>query len=157
MGIEDKLDQDRLTELLDLTNDEDGKPNHKVKLAFVSACHSEKIGEIFLNAGVPIVIAVNSTQRILDKVCKNFCRTFYDSLLMGHSFNRAYKNATNVVKGGADDVSCCCCAHKHKDDCWWYLYSLEHPKEAHELHSKTCGCKERKNGMVLHSNHCRVF
>lgn len=122
MGIEDKLDQERLTELLDLNCDEDGKPNHQVKLAFVSACHSEKIGEIFLKAGVPIVIAVNSSQAILDKVCKNFCRTFYEQLLMGQSFNKAYKSATNVVKGGTDDVSCCCCAHKHDENCWWYLY-----------------------------------
>jgi len=33
---------------------------------FVSACHSEEIGEIFLKAGVPVVIAVNSEEVIMD-------------------------------------------------------------------------------------------
>ena len=31
----------------------------QLKLVFVSACHSELIGQIFKRAGVPVVIAVN--------------------------------------------------------------------------------------------------
>ena len=36
------------------------------KLAFVSACHSEEIGKIFIEKGVPAVIVVNSDTTIAD-------------------------------------------------------------------------------------------
>jgi len=53
-GVSDKIHENRLHSLLGHEKD------HGIKLAFVSACHSEKIGKIFRNAGIPIVIAVNS-------------------------------------------------------------------------------------------------
>jgi len=34
--------------------------DYGIKLAFVSACHSEEIGNILYKSGIPIVIAVNS-------------------------------------------------------------------------------------------------
>ena len=34
---------------------------------FVSACHSEEIGEVFSEAGVPSVIAVHSDSAIEDR------------------------------------------------------------------------------------------
>jgi hypothetical protein len=37
-----------------------GKVLDGIKLVFVSACHSEDIGKIFIEAKVPVVIAVNS-------------------------------------------------------------------------------------------------
>ena len=57
----DNLDYDRLRNLLvgDLSAS-NGEPNYPVKLVFVSACHSENIGQLFKRLGVPIVVAVNS-------------------------------------------------------------------------------------------------
>lgn len=52
-GIEHKFDQDLLTRML-------SGQNHEIKVAFISACYSEKIGEIFFKSGIPVVIAVNS-------------------------------------------------------------------------------------------------
>ena len=66
-GVEDKFNEKRLAELL-------GKNKHQIKLAFVSACYSEEIGEIFFKSGIPIVIAVNSGQEIMDDCCKLFSR-----------------------------------------------------------------------------------
>ena len=37
-----------------------GTTDHEIKVAFVSACRSEEMGEIFFKSGIPIVIAVNS-------------------------------------------------------------------------------------------------
>lgn len=48
--------------------------NHNIKLVFVSACHSQKIGEIFFNAGIPVVISVNSLTPILDEVCQKYAK-----------------------------------------------------------------------------------
>jgi len=50
---------------------------HGIKLAFVSACHSEKIGQILHDCGIPVVVAVNSDTTIDDKVCVLFSRNFY--------------------------------------------------------------------------------
>jgi hypothetical protein len=44
----------------------------QVKLAFVNACHSGRMGEIFLEAGVPVVVCVDSGEAIDDKCCKRF-------------------------------------------------------------------------------------
>jgi len=50
---------------------------HGIKLAFVSACHSERIGKILHESGIPVVVAVNSDTAIDDNVCLLFSRTFY--------------------------------------------------------------------------------
>ena len=40
------------------------KEFNQIQLIFVSACHSEKIGEIFHQCGIPNVIAVNTQSKI---------------------------------------------------------------------------------------------
>jgi hypothetical protein len=32
---------------------------HQIKLVFINACHSGKMGEIFFKAGVPVVVCVD--------------------------------------------------------------------------------------------------
>jgi len=76
-GLSDKCNETRLKNLLG--NEKD----HGIKLAFVSACHSEIIGQILLNSGIPVVIAVNSNTEIADEVCLIFSRNFYMYLLQG--------------------------------------------------------------------------
>lgn len=44
----------------------------KTKLVFINACHSEEIGKIFSEAGIPVVIAVQSNLKILDEVASQF-------------------------------------------------------------------------------------
>jgi CHAT domain-containing protein len=74
-GIGDKFTESRLLELLGTETD------HGIKLAFVSACHSEKIGKILFKCKIPIVIAVNSHSTILDDICLLFSRHLYMQLL----------------------------------------------------------------------------
>jgi hypothetical protein len=88
----------------------------------VSACHSEVIGEILLKAGIPIVIAVNSDQEIMDDVCKLFSKHFYTNLLEGFTIKNSYDQARKTVQVSQKDYNTCCCAHKHTDQCVWYKF-----------------------------------
>ena len=60
------------------------KKKSSFKMAFISACQSSEIGKIFIKSGlVPVVIAVDSNQEIMDEVCKLFSNHFYRNLLNG--------------------------------------------------------------------------
>jgi hypothetical protein len=59
----------------------------------VSACFSEKIGQLFKRLGVPIVIGVNQLTMIGDDVAQLFARTFYEQLLRGKTPKQAYDAA----------------------------------------------------------------
>ena len=56
------------------------------------------IGEILLQAGIPIVIAVNSDQEIMDDVCKLFSKHFYTNLLEGFTIKNSYDQARKTVQ-----------------------------------------------------------
>lgn len=60
-GELDECDSKRLKQLLYV-----GK-NHRVELVFINACHSAGVGQVFLEAGVPVVIAVQSELKIEDQ------------------------------------------------------------------------------------------
>lgn len=120
---------------------------HGIKLAFVSACQSEEIGKIFFEAGIPVVIAVNSNQGIMDSACRTFSSQFYRQLLLGHSIKDAFDMArAHVGLSDCGQYETCCCAHAHKDDCLWYKLFQKDPKRAHEMHSKSCPCKTMGTG-----------
>jgi len=51
------------------------------------------IGNIFLRAKIPVVVAVNSHSLILDEVCQLFARHFYYHLLDGYSPKIAFNEA----------------------------------------------------------------
>ena len=61
-GISEKLYEKKLREILKKEN-----IGEYIKLAFISACHSEKLGEVLNDCGVPVVVAINSSQKVLDK------------------------------------------------------------------------------------------
>lgn len=78
LGLLDKLNTSRLNLLL-----ETNKKTNSTEAVLVSACHSQSIGEVFLNAGIPIVIAVNSPFKILDEAARAFSKAFHSSLVQG--------------------------------------------------------------------------
>lgn len=77
-GVLDKLTQTRLKDLI-------GNDGSNVKIAFISSCFSEQIGEIFYQAGIPVVISVNQDSMILNEVCILFMRHFYMQLMAGRT------------------------------------------------------------------------
>lgn len=125
-----------------------------IKIAFVSACKSEEIGEIFHNSGIPIVIAVNSQSFISDEICLIFSRHFYMQLLEGNTVQEAFDDALSTVK--ASDINCfsCCCAHLHDPGCKWLKYCQVEGNDGHELHSGQCNCKGPGN---RHDKNCKIY
>lgn len=158
----DQLTEERLRKLLG-KNDE-----HGVKVVFVSACHSEMIGQIFKRVGVPVVIAVNQLTPILDDVCRKFSRHFYEHLVQGNTPKQAFKAGKDAVKGARHiDVYSCCCAHKHKIWCKWdkHFKQLEKDKHdydkdlPHNLHipnsvEQNCKCPKKSN---IHRGKCEYY
>lgn len=84
-GQEFKLYQSKLQDML-----KGHKNQHAIKLAVVSACQSEEIGRILHESGIPVVIAVNSSQEIADEACGLFSKKFYEHLLKGRSIMNAF-------------------------------------------------------------------
>lgn len=117
------------------------------------------MGQAFLDAGVPIVIAVNAEAEICDDACKIFSASFYTSLLRGNSVVSSFANAKRKVQQSGGDYDACCCAHKHDDDCLWYKYYQKNPKEAHEIHSGKCACPELglSRGKRVHLHTCEAL
>jgi hypothetical protein len=97
---------------------------HQIKLAFVSACQSEQIGDLFLKAGIPIVISVNADQEIMDRVCNLFSLQLYRFLLDGYSIRESFHQAQKIIQVSNEDFHTCCCAHEHDEDCVWYKFYL---------------------------------
>ena len=123
---------------------DDSEKKHGIKLAFISACQSEEIGNIFHKAGIPIVIAVNANQEIADQACKLFSSIFYTRLLSGSTIGESFEQARTHIQLSGGDFSVCCCAHDHDPDCEWYQFYQEDPIKAHEMHSKECFCGHYK-------------
>jgi hypothetical protein len=92
---EDKFTIERLKTALKVAG---GANNSSVVCAFVSACHSEQIGNVFRKAGVPVVIAVNANTTVLDQACKLFSQSFYSFLLEGTTIKEAFKLAQENIR-----------------------------------------------------------
>jgi hypothetical protein len=73
-----------------------------VKLAFVSACHSEPTGEALVKAGIPHVVAVETPETILDNAAIIFAREFYRYLSAGRTVQDAFDIARAFLKSDPD-------------------------------------------------------
>lgn len=97
------------------------KKGLQIKLAFINACHSQRMGEIFIEVGVPIAVCVQSNETIDDDACKLFSKEFYKKLVDGDTIKSAFRHAQKSIKiDNPGKFKPCCCAHPHADDCWWY-------------------------------------
>ena len=112
-----------------------------IEAMIVSACHSQKMGELMIESGIPVVIAINAPFKIQDEAARTFGKAFHSALVQGSSYEEAYRHAKSSVAGSMDphSIYSCCCAHPHTDDCLWKkeLEKMGQIK-AHELHLPTC-------------------
>lgn len=125
----------------------------KIKLVFVNACHSEEVAKVFVDAGVPCVIAIQSELRIADNVAQKFSQHFYDQLFEGRSIKEAFELAKIAAR--SVELHTCCCAHAHKPNCRWYTdYAKKIGfRRAHQLHVPLCNdCKDRNQH--IHKSGC---
>jgi hypothetical protein len=85
----------------------------RVRLAFVSACYSLWAGNVFVAAGVPHVVCIRTSDRILEAAALRFTQAFYTSLAVGDSVQEAFNIAKKGVEsqpelavGGFAPISC---------------------------------------------------
>ena len=69
----------------------------RLKLAVVSACYSEHIGQALTAAGVPHVVAIELTQPVLDQAAVTFARDFYGALAAGRTVRASFASARAAV------------------------------------------------------------
>uniref|UniRef100_H3GIZ3 SAM domain-containing protein n=1 Tax=Phytophthora ramorum TaxID=164328 RepID=H3GIZ3_PHYRM len=82
-----------------------------VQLVFVNACHSQKVASVFLNAGIPHVVAVHSDSLVVDASATMFAKHFYLSLFHGHTVSTAFEIAKGAVRAlPTQKRAACCCA-----------------------------------------------
>ena len=68
------------------------------QLALLNACHSEKLAQAFVKAGVPHVIAVNADDQILDVAARCFSRRLYQALFNQDSVADGFLLSRNAIK-----------------------------------------------------------
>ncbi len=68
------------------------------QLALINACHSEKLAQAFVKAGVSHVIAVNAEDKILDVAARCFSRRLYQALFNQDSVVNSFLVSRNAVK-----------------------------------------------------------
>lgn len=84
------LDVDGLLKLL--------KPfSEPFRFVFVSACHSEHIGQAFISTGVRHVVCAEHESRVLDDAAADFIRTFYSALAAGQTVKVAFLSAKGTI------------------------------------------------------------
>lgn len=131
-----------------------GKDLSDIHLIFINACHSQAIGECFLEMGVKAVVVAQSEHKINDEFAKMFSNYFYTEIIEGKPIGEAYKNAKSQLKSlklNAKDS--CCCGHSHKPTCKWLQeYKKLGGFVAHAHHEAICNCPERANH--IHSLDC---
>ena len=148
-GELEECDSDRIRKLFINENS-----LNSIQIVFVNACHSEEVGRVFLEAGVPCVIAVQSELKIEDKVAQSFSKIFYQELFNLKTVREAFENSISVTQGKEDKrVFTCCCAHKHAANCRWDQQAMDegYPK-LHCQHVSACSCE--KAYQHIHKKKC---
>jgi tetratricopeptide (TPR) repeat protein len=70
-----------------------------IELVVVSACHSENVGRLLIDAGVKYVIAVRKDFPVYDITATAFTAQFYSTLFKGNSILQAFEIAKLAVEG----------------------------------------------------------
>ncbi|MBU7021844.1 MAG: tetratricopeptide repeat protein [Theionarchaea archaeon] len=72
------------------------------ELAVVTACYSEKIGEMLVEAGIRHVVAITCDTPVLDHAAIVFVGQFFRSLFQGDSVRKAFEMASLLVEGNPE-------------------------------------------------------
>ena len=72
------------------------------ELAIVSACHSEKIGALLVEAGIRHVVAIKCDVPVVDHAAIVFVGQFFRSLFRGDSVLKAFEVANLLVEGNPE-------------------------------------------------------
>lgn len=77
------------------------RPHHAastpIKLVVVSSCHSQRVAQAFIDAGVEHVVAVGTDSLLNDVAAQYFARQFYMSLAASKTVRAAFDSALAMV------------------------------------------------------------
>lgn len=75
------------------------KGKNTLEFVFVASCHSEIVGEVFIEAGASHVLCVRREHRISDRICNEFTELFYNLLFSENNYTicEAYEMAKKQV------------------------------------------------------------
>lgn len=73
-----------------------------LELIIISACHSEEIGAMLADAGVPHVVAIRRDSSVVDQSAILFTTHFLRNLFRGSSVQKAFEMASLLVEGNPE-------------------------------------------------------
>ena len=97
-----------------------------IDLVFLSTCHSQQLGELFLDNGVKNVIFVESVNEISNICALKLLEYLYHELIKGHSIQESFENSMKKLKDDREVIS----------------YNLKQNKCGSHIHKKTCIMKK---------------
>ena len=75
----------------------------------LSTCYSGKLGKLMFEAGIPVVVSINTSCYVLEKAAYAFNRTFLSSLLNEKTIEYSFKQGKNNVESSNYNNTICCC------------------------------------------------
>ena len=100
-----------------------------IDLVFLSTCHSQQLGELFLDNGVKNVIFVESVNEISNICALKLLEYLYHELIKGHSIQESFENSMKKLKDDREVIS----------------YNLKQNKCGSHIHKQSCIMKKNLN------------
>ncbi len=123
-SVIDTFSEERLRSMFETTVAEN--PLTSVQLVIISACHSSRLADILVDAGIPSVVSISASCQVLELAAKEFNVEFLHYLVEGKTVLHAFNEAIRHLKISKDEFhKSCCCDHRHDVDCLWYKYRQE--------------------------------
>ena len=132
----------------------------KIELVFVSTCHSQFLGNLFLENGVKNVICIQGMTPISDKAALQFSENLYNEIIKGNTIQEAFNKAQQRVQSSKEKdsfkvKSCCCENHKHLSSC--PLDNKFYKNKIHEKYHSKNACECEFEECNIHGNNCRLM
>jgi len=161
-GELNEIPQSRLTQILKTYS----KQLKKINLVFASTCHSQFLGNLFLENGVKNVICIQGMTPIAEKAALQFSENLFNEIIKGNTIQEAFFKAQQRVQSSKEKESfrinnCCCYNHSHWPSCPYGPLNTNKNenkiKYIHEnYHSKNkCECEFEECN--IHKNNCKLI
>ena len=155
-GELNQIPQSRLTQILKSYS----KILKKINLVFASTCHSQSLGNLFLENGVKNVICIHTMTPISDKAAMKFSENLYNEIIKGNTIQEAFNKAQQSIQTSKEKESfkindCCCFNHNHLSPC-----PLDNKNIKYKIHEKyhskkKCECEFEECN--IHVNNCKLI
>ena len=151
-----KIPQSRLSEILKSYS----RQLKKIELVFASTCHSQFLGNLFLENGVKNVICIQGITPISDKAALQFSENLYNEIIKGNTIQEAFNKAQQRVQSSKEKesfriINCCCFNHNHLYPC--PLDDKVNRNKIHENYHSKNKCKCEFEECNIHENNCKLL